>query len=124
MKPHVEKKLDCNGAGECKVVVTVSCWGTPTVCATSLDYDVVVVRSQRDIKWTLVAPGGYAFPENGIDVQGDATADASDFNCMRTGGDGFLCKDKDSKFGVFKYTVNVSGPVPPPPYDPWIVNNN
>jgi hypothetical protein len=124
MKPRVEKKLDCNGAAECKVVVTVSCWGTPVVCATSLDNDVVVVHSQRDIKWTLVAPKDYAFADNGIDVHSDATADPHDFDCGRSRDGGFFCHDKFSRPAVFKYTVNVSGPVPPPPYDPWIVNNN
>lgn len=77
------------------------------------------------IEWTIIAPGNYTFPDNGIVFQQHGV-----FNCHshQGGGKTFTCRKTGHQLGKYKYTVNVNDgsnpltPFPLNPLDPWIHN--
>jgi len=73
------------------------------------------------ITWQLPSSSGYTFPNDGIVISnpGDEIV-----NCHRVqNGLGFLCTNRHSKKGTYKYTIKVEGSPAVPPLDPVIVNN-
>jgi hypothetical protein len=116
---RMAKKNECDGSKKCEVVVDVKCYFT---CALQIEYDVVVVTGKKktDVSWKLAADSPYTFPATGIVI-----ADAGDeFKCgVETDPHTFTCKNNHGKFGVYKYTINVTGPRPVDPLDPWMVND-
>jgi hypothetical protein len=89
--------------------------------------------SQKDgavtITWRLPAGGPYSFADNGI-VVGGATGDAKqaaatseEFQCRKVGPTEFACLNRNSRPGVYKYTVRVNeGSKALKPLDPIIAN--
>lgn len=83
----------------------------------------VAVTGATVIKWDmelLTVRKGYRFPANGIVFD-----DASQFECSGPAEDGkqFVCTDKNSQPGTYKYTVNVvKGSTPCTANDPYIIN--
>ena len=124
-QPKAESKLECKEGGPaCEVTVTVSC---SEACATSVNANLVVVYKGTDgrrpvIKWSLEAPAGYDFAADGIAVYADDSRPSPDFHCQATQKGHFQCEDAHAAFGVFKYKVTITGANPPPPLDPWIIN--
>ena len=129
MYPRVEstpRLLTCDGSAPCVVPVNVACsrfYG----CTLSIDEEVVLVQGRGkslDIVWRLAGDTPAQFPDNGI------VLDSADFRCRpRPETHEFVCTDRHSDFGVFKYRVNVTvpesvfGPRGVPSLDPWVVNN-
>ena len=113
-----QSKITCDGSAKCEVKVMVDC--SSAGCQVSVDHDLVVVidKKQLDIAWLLPNGSEYTFPENGV-----AFVDSKDFECKADGKLKFVCKDKHSKFGAWKYTINVTGPRTVPPLDPWVIND-
>jgi hypothetical protein len=124
---HVAKQQRCEGGGACTVDVKVDCdrfYG----CALSVDYDLVLVNGRgkvTDIVWHLSGETGARFTSNGIVI------DSIEFEPCAPRADAreYVCSDKHSDFGIFKYRVNVTvpkslfGPRGVPSLDPWIVND-
>jgi hypothetical protein len=130
MHPRTERAAQqqrCEGGGACTVVVKVDCerfYG----CELSVDYDLVLVNGRgkgTDIVWRLSGETGARFTSNGIVV------DSSEFERCAPRADAreYVCRDRHSDFGIFKYRVNVTvpkslfGPRGVPSLDPWIVND-
>jgi hypothetical protein len=116
-----QQKLTCDGSRKCELPVSVDC--VLFVCRIGIDYDPIVVTDKpgAEVAWVL-PDGDWRFDEtNGIALDPDGR---SEFTCHREqNGLRFACIDKHSKCGVYKYTINVKGPVAVPPLDPWIANN-
>jgi hypothetical protein len=91
-------------------------------CGASVDSETVQVTrgNSPNITWQMIS-AGYTFPSNGIVF----TSGASQFSeChVEANGRRFVCKDRNSESGKFKYTVNISGSPAVPPLDPWVVND-
>ena len=129
MYPRVERTprlLTCDGSAACVVPVGVACsrfYG----CRLSVDDEVVLVKGRGksvDIVWRLAGDTPAQFAANGI------VLDSTEFQCGARGETReFVCTDRHTDFGVFKYRINVSvpdslfGPRGVPPLDPWVINN-
>jgi hypothetical protein len=123
---RVSKQQDCESGGSCVIAVDVACTRFRD-CSLSVDYDLILVKGRgkpADIVWRLNGDSGARFAANGIAL------DSSEFDChAKPETREFVCTDKHSDFGVFKYRVNVTlpestfGPRGVPSLDPWIVNN-
>ena len=75
------------------------------------------------ITWVLSdVTGNYKFVDTDIQVLGDDSNEFQDCKAI-AGGKRFRCKDMNSKFGVFKYVVHVTGPKSVTTLDPWVVND-
>jgi hypothetical protein len=114
------KKLECKNENQpCPVIVKVVC--KDSSCWLTVDNDVVVIYDKKKIKieWTLEGPSGYKFADPGIVID---ESPPPDFNCTREGNLKYACMNKHTRFGVYKYTVNVTGPQDLK-LDPWIVND-
>lgn len=82
-------------------------------------------KNHELIVWTIITPGPYTFPDNGIVFLTNGV-----FICHphQGGGKTFTCKKNGHLLDHYKYTVNVnagSNPLPPlplKPLDPWIYN--
>ena len=122
--PRVATTADCR-AQECRVAVSVTT-SVPAVCRATTVPSTLHVRSRGAsvIAWDLEAASehaGYRFPPNGIvfnDPQGE-------FDCQSANqGMKFMCNNKHSKSGDYKYTVNVvRGSTSCIPLDPMIIND-
>ncbi len=117
-KPPLDARtLKCDSA-KCAVQVAVQCYAY-VFCYISAEYDVIEVRpgNAPEITWQVATPG-YTFSENGI-----AIADGGEFDCRPTEGRRrFVCNNKHSKPGTYKYTITLIGFPFVFPLDPWIVN--
>ena len=82
--------------------------------------DTYTYANHTDIQWTILTPGAYTFPNNGIVFQQPGI-----FICHpnQGGSTTFTCKKNGHSVGKYKYTVNVNyGSTPLPALDPWIYN--
>ncbi len=79
-------------------------------------------QGQVNITWRLPAEGGYAFPKDGIVVEGPGSAE--EFRCgPGAKSNEFSCLNRNSRPGDYKYTVRaLQGDKTLPPLDPRIVN--
>jgi hypothetical protein len=113
--------LQCKDpAGPCQVAVSVDCSATP--CTLSVDAEYIIVNTNKapiQLTWQL-QNSSYAFTDNGIVFPAGADIE----NCHKEGsGQRFRCLDKNPKFDVYKYTINVTGPNQVTALDPWVVND-
>lgn len=112
------RTLRCTGQN-CDVQVAVSC-SLSVFCTASVDNQTVQVSrgNSPNITWQMMTPG-YTFPSNGIVIVNGGT----EFDCrVEANGRRFMCHDKHTRSGKYKYTVNVSGSPAVPPLDPFIEN--
>jgi|SRR5580765_3600750 hypothetical protein len=123
-KDKREQKLDCRSANSCQVQVSVTCF---IGCSVSVDaYAVIVsVKNGKDaIAWQLPKDSTFAFAPNDQGVVFDEEGKRA-FRC-NTEQDGrrVTCKSSDPNFAVYKYTLNVIGPLGASgSLDPWVINN-
>lgn len=117
-KPRTSSKLECDGGRKCEVAVSVNC--SIAGCQLSVEHDLVVVleKKQVDIVWLLPQDSEYAFAQRGIEFK-----ESRDFDCKADGPRRFVCRDRHSKFGAWKYAISVTGPKTVPPLDPWVIND-
>lgn len=129
MQPRIEhaaKQQECDEGKACVIGINVACtrfYG----CELSVDYDLTLVKGRGKpltIVWRLAGESGARFPSDGIVVE------SSEFRCApKPETNEFMCEDKHSDFGVFKYRINVAVPQSlfgargVSALDPWIVNN-
>ncbi len=117
--PGDGKKLACTGP-QCKVQVSVDCVAL-MFCRISVDNNTVNVPRGNSpvIEWEVVTPG-YAFTDNGIAI----SAGGDEFMCRPMGADRrrFMCNDRHTKPGDYKYTITLTGLPTVLPLDPWIAN--
>jgi hypothetical protein len=115
-------------AGKCdnkkdECVVSVSVTFTSAGAALEVDPEFVAISTDRKgkpITWTIATPG-YGFDvKNGIVILDMPTAD--EFKC-RPDKAGFVCDNKHSQFGIYKYAINVVGPDGPVTLDPFVIND-
>jgi hypothetical protein len=114
--------MDCDDDTKpdaCMVKVdVVSCGFLSLGRCVSLLSDPVVIHNKKkiDVYWVLVNPK-YKFASNGIVIAngGDELVDCAPKDDLT-----FWCKNKHTKYGNYKYTVNVSGL---DPLDPWVIND-
>jgi hypothetical protein len=117
------KKLDCR-KDKCQIQVTVTC---APFCAATVDaYAAIVsVKNGKDkIAWELPKDSYFAFPDNNqgivFDADGQKVFSCSTEQNMRR----VVCTGTSPDFGVFKYTLSVTGALAyVPPLDPWVINN-
>ena len=101
---------------------------------------LVFLRSEKNVDITWRLPPGLSFPENGIVIEGRVieppkgatTATArqgldsrqEEIVCPKQpGGQTFTCKNRNSRPGIYKYTIRVlQDGKPLPAYDPSIMN--
>ena len=124
-----DTKDDCHGQNEkkCEVNVTVGgnlCAISSAMCEIAVGTTALVVLRKTqgevvEVSWKLVG-GKHTFAANGIEILG---APADEFTqCGPTNnGRQFVCKNKHTAFGVYKYRINLNGGIPP--LDPFMVNN-
>ena len=119
VEPGGGRKLACAGP-QCKVQVSVDCT-LRVFCKIVVDNDTIDVRRGNSpvLEWEIVTPG-YAFADNGIAIN----ADGDEFTCRSGGADRqkFMCNDRHTKPGSYKYTIRLTGLPAVLPLDPWIVN--
>jgi len=115
---RTESKLTCDGAKKCEVNVAVDC--TAGGCELSVDHQLIVVIDKRkdDITWTLPGSSEFSFAENGI-----VFPDSAEFGCKSDGPRRFVCSNRHSKFGAWKYAIRLTGPRTVPVLDPWVIND-
>jgi hypothetical protein len=117
-----KKALDCVddiNAKACTVKVDVeSCGLLGLQHCVSVPDDAVVIHDRKkiDVYWTIVNTN-YKFAANGIVV---TNGDNELGDCKPDGDFTFFCKNKHTKFGVYKYTIYVVGL---DPLDPWVIND-
>lgn len=93
------------------------------------------------ITWKLddaTARAGFRFPDNGIVIDGEVTDGSRDvrpglplrpqneiIECRKLNDHVFQCKNKNSRVGIYKYTIRLldSRGTPLEPLDPLIVND-
>ena len=119
-----EHKLDCRSANSCQVQVSVAC---PFGCYISVDnYAVIIsVKNGKDmIAWQLPKDSTFSFASNDQGVVFDDEGKRA-FRCnTEEDGHRVACKSSDPNFAVYKYTLNVIGPLgAPSSLDPWVINN-
>jgi hypothetical protein len=121
--------LDCDDDTKpdlCMVKVDVVWCGVsdPLRYCVSVLNDPVVIhnkndnsRKKIDVYWTLVNTK-YKFASNGIVI---ANGDDELAGCKsKDDGVTFFCKNNHTKFGAYKYSINVTGANP---LDPWVIND-
>ena len=90
-----------------------------------IDQEPIIVRGTNvTITW-VIGTTGYEFPDNGIVFAGDA---AKEFTPCQVSEKGqvFRCVDRNTKPGLYKYTINVrpSGKgTAPKALDPTVMND-
>jgi len=113
------KLLRCQGQN-CDVQVAVSC-SLGAFCTAFVDSETVQVPrgNSPNITWQLMSPG-YTFPSNGIVIPdgGNEFVDCR----VEANGRRFMCHDKHTRPGKYKYTVNITGSPAVPPLDPFVDN--
>jgi hypothetical protein len=112
------KMIRCQGQN-CDVQVAVSC-SLGVFCTAFVDSDTVEVArgNSPNITWQMMS-SGYTFPSNGIVFANAET----EFDChVEANGRRFTCRDRHTKAGKYKYTVNITGSPSVAPLDPWIFN--
>jgi hypothetical protein len=119
VEPGAGKKLACAGS-QCKVQVSVDCT-LLIFCRIAVDNDTIDVPRGNSpvLEWEVVTPR-YAFADNGIVIN-----DGGDELMCRPGEGGrqrFMCTNKHSRPGIYKYTIRLTGWPAVFPLDPWIVN--
>ena len=121
--PRVASTADCTG-NACRVAVSVEELDSRG-CVPDAIPDTLNVRARGAvvITWefdTASEYKGYRFPNDGI-----VFVDASQFECaLAEQGKKFVCTDKNTSPGSYKYTINViNGPARCTPRDPSVVNN-
>lgn len=118
-KASAKPPLECkDSAQNCQVAVYVDCSTTP--CTLSVDYDYTIVNTNKQeikLTWQL-QDSAYKFTS--IDF-----SDGTEFQDCNPEGSGqkYRCKDKNTKFGLHKYTIKVTGPKSVTSLDPWVVND-
>ena len=123
-KGNPEQKLDCRSMNSCQVQVSVACFFG---CYVSVDaYAVIVsVKNGKDaISWQLSKDSTFAFAPNDRGVVFDEAGRRA-FRC-NTEQDGrrVTCRSSDPNFAVYKYSLNVVGPLGVSgSLDPWVINN-
>ena len=92
------------------------------------------------VRWKLDAPAGAKFADNGIVFEGEVTDGTREVrrnlslnrqqteivDCrIQPGGREFMCLNRNTRPGVYKYTVNLIAPdgTRLPPLDPMLVND-
>ena len=133
-KPTIPPLLACTDPKKkCEVTVTLDCPADQNICSLSVNYDPIVANTgpgnplgnnqDPGITWVLSdVTGNYKFVDTDIQVLGDDSNEFQDCKAI-AGGKRFRCKDMNSKFGVFKYVVHVTGPKSVTTLDPWVVND-
>ena len=112
------RTLRCQGQN-CNVQVSVSC-SLSVFCIASVDSETVEVSrgNSPNITWQLIS-AGYTFPSNGIVF----ASGAGQFEChVEANGRRFMCHNKHTKPGKYKYTINITGSPAVPPLDPFVDN--
>lgn len=102
----------------CTVKVSVKCEAY-LFCWIEADNDWIRVRrgNSPELSWEIVTPG-YTFTDGGISFPA-----GSPFTCRPVEGKRrFLCNDRHSEPGIYKYTITVIGFPLVFPKDPWIEN--
>ena len=117
--------LKCTGANRCWSKVGVK--NCTTRCDVAIQYDVMEIlpNVRGDVSWEL-QDASYEFPDNGIVVD-DA---GSVFRCRHEQNrKRFVCANSHpanapgTGVQIYKYTVNLRGPLPVNPLDPFMVND-
>lgn len=97
-------------------------------------------RGATPIRWKLAAPPGARFADDGIVIEGEVTDGSREVrpnlplnrqqrevvDCrIQAGGQEFMCLNRNTRPGVYKYTVNLIAPdgTRLPPLDPMLVND-
>jgi hypothetical protein len=113
--PPGAKVLQCDAA--CTVQVSVKC-DAYVFCSIEPDNDWIRVGPGKSpvITWELMT-SGYRFSDGGI-----AFPAASPFTCQAEGNRRFMCNDRHSEKGTYKYTITVIGFPFVLPKDPWVEN--
>jgi len=115
--PPGARILSCD-TPTCAVKVSVKC-DAYIFCWIEPDNDWVQVRrgNSPELTWEIVT-SGYRFMDSGI-----AFPSGSPFTCHPAeGGRRFMCNDRHSEPGIYKYTIAVIGFPFVLPKDPWVAN--
>jgi hypothetical protein len=102
----------------CAVKVAIKCEAY-IFCWIDVDNDWIQVRpgNSPEITWEITT-SGYRFSDNGI-----AFPAGSPFTCHRAeAGRRFMCNDRHSEKGIYKYAITVLGFPFVFPKDPWVDN--
>jgi len=102
----------------CAVKVSIKC-EVYVFCKIEPDNDVIQVGrgNSPQLTWEITT-SGYTFSDSGI-----AFPAGSPFTCNRAeGGRRFMCNDRHSEPGTYKYTITVMGFPFVLPKDPWVDN--
>lgn len=109
----------------------------------SVDPPTLHFRSSQGavpIRWTLDGPAGAKFADDGIVIEGEVTDGTREVrpnlplnrqqrevvDCrIQPGGRDFMCLNRNTRPGVYKYTVKLIAPdgTRLPPLDPMLVND-
>ena len=117
--------LKCTGANRCWAKVGVKNCGAR--CDVALQYDVIEILPNviGDVSWEI-QDTGYEFPDNGIVVDDGGKV----FRCRHEQDrKRFVCANahppnpQGTGVQIYKYTINLRGPLPVNPYDPFMVND-
>jgi hypothetical protein len=117
--------LKCTGANRCWSKVGVK--NCVARCDVALQYDVIeILPNVKDqVSWELQDPS-YEFPDNGIVVDDGGKV----FTCRpEQNRKQFICMNAHpvnppgSGVQIYKYTINLRGPLPVNPLDPFMVND-
>ncbi len=117
--------LKCTGQNRCWSKVGVK--NCSTRCDVAIQYDVMEIlpNVRGDVSWEL-QDSAYEFPDNGIVVDDGGAV----FRCRHEQNrKRFVCANSHPQnppgAGVqtYKYTVNLRGPLPVNPLDPFLVND-
>ena len=115
--PPGARILNCN-TPTCAVKVSIKCEAY-IFCSIEPDNDWVQVRrgNSPELTWEI-ATAGYTFSDTGISFP-----TGSPLMCRPVEGKRrFICNDRHSEPGIYKYTITVSGFPFVLPKDPWIEN--
>jgi len=117
--------LKCTGANRCWSRVGVK--NCVARCDVAIQYDVMEIlpNVKGDVSWELQDPS-YEFPDNGIVVDDGGKV----FSCRHEQNrKRFVCANSHpvnapgTGVQTYKYTVNLRGPLPVNPLDPFMVND-
>ncbi len=107
------------GGSSCDVKVSVKCDDLVNlICWIESDSDYLIVPKNNSpvITWEIVT-SGYTFSDNGI-----AFPSGSPFTCHPAGKTKFICNDRHTEPGKYKYTITLIGFPLVFPKDPWVDN--
>ena len=117
--------LKCTGANRCWSKVGVK--NCVARCDVALQYDVIEIlpNIKDEVSWEL-QDSSYEFPDNGIVVEDGGRV----FSCRHEQNrKRFVCANAHpvnppgSGVQIYKYTINLRGPMPVNPLDPFMVND-